>query len=159
MHQGAVRVFTNQVDHVIHGDTANHPVVFIHHRGGEQVVVLEQPGYIAALGGDRNAGDIGVQHVGDGAIQVGGDQGAQAQPALIMAFAVDHHEHVGVRRQRFQQAQIAQHGADFDVGTDLDGVGVHQTAGRVLRVGQHRLELLALAGAAGAQQFIAQVTG
>ena len=56
-------------------------------------------------------------------------------------LAIDHHELVGLHRQRLEQAQVAEHRCQPHIGPDFDLVGVHQATGRILRVGEHRLEL------------------
>ena len=107
----------------------------------------------------RNARHIGLHHVGHALPQCCRHQGAQAQHALVVPLAVGHHQQVGLRRQGFEQAQIAQHGADPDVGAHLDGVCIHQAPGRVFRVGQQGFQLLAPRAAGGLQQLAAQRGG
>ncbi len=50
--------------------------------------------------------------------------------------------------------QVAQDHVDADVGTDGDGVRVHQAAGSVLRIGEHFLDPLAVLFVHGVQDFL-----
>ncbi len=71
-------------------------------------------------------------------------QALDRQHTLEHAFGVDHKQFVGVARQLFQPAQVAQHHFKADILTDRHHLEVHQRTDLILVIGQSRTDALTL---------------
>ncbi len=74
-----------------------------------------------------------------------------------MAFPIHHVEIVGALGDFAAPAQVAQHHVEREIGPHHDGVEVHQAAGGILVVGEHRAQALPVLLLHGQQQFLDHV--
>ena len=61
-------------------------------------MVLKQAGHFVTAGSNGNTDDVVVHQLTDALVELRRDQLAQAQGALVVAFTVDHHQQVSLRR-------------------------------------------------------------
>jgi len=153
----AFAFLTDQVDHLVDGQTTDQLAALVHHRRGNQVVTLECLGGVVAVlvrvEGHR-VGGHDFQHL---LVRIVDQQALDRQHALEHAVVVDHEQFVGMPGQFLQAAQVAQHHFQADVLADGDHLEVHQRADLVLLVGQRRTHSLALLRVEAFHQFMDHV--
>ncbi len=68
---------TNLVDNIVNRDSTDDPIVFVYHRGREQVPVLELPYHLCRwrVGGYRH--HVGRHDIGDQRIRIMGEHARQ----------------------------------------------------------------------------------
>ena len=124
----------DDVDDVVDGDDADEAVVAVDHRGGDQVVVLEQSCNRLLVVGGTDAMALGIHEFVDLDRATGTQQAVEgdgAQEALIGADDVDLVEAVG---QLGGFAQIVDGVPDRPGGRHGNQLGLHAPAGRILRI-------------------------
>ena len=129
------------VDHIVHRDDAEHPLVGRDHRQRQEVVLGDQAGDLLLIGLGRDRHKLGRHDRADAPLGRGGDHRAQGDHTDELLGRV---EHIQVRQAlhlRVDQAQMGDHLGGSHLGAHLDELLGHQPPGALRRVLQEQPHL------------------
>jgi hypothetical protein len=139
----ALAAGADEIDDLVDGHPADELALLVDDRGRDQVVALEGLGGFLRLVARLHRHDVGHHDLRHRVLELRDDQPRERQHAFEALVAVDHEDLVGVVRQGVEAAQVPRHGVDPRILAHALHVEVHERAGRVLRVGHRRAQLLA----------------
>src|SRR5690606_12135444 len=155
----ALALLTNQVNHLIDGQTANQLAPLVHHRRGHQVITLEGlsclVGILIGMESDRIIG----HNLGHLLLRVINQQALDGQNTLEHAVVIHYEQLVGMTRQLLESAQITQDHLQAHILADRDHFEVHQGTDLILLIGQGRTDALTLLRIKGLHQLVDDVAG
>ena len=95
----------DHVDDVVEGDDADEPIRLVHHRRGDEVVVLEQARHVFLVVGDADRMHFFIDQFRDRHRPLGAQQPVERDGALQPAGGIDHVEFPEAIRQIGRLAQ------------------------------------------------------
>ena len=143
-------LFDQRIEDVIDGDDAEHVLLRVHHRNGQQIVAADQPRHVFLVHlRIHHHRRIDLGHVQDRFLRQPGDQPAHGHHLLqLLVGRVEHVDRIHGLARAFDLADVLQglgHGPGGGHGDELGG---HQRTGGVRRVAQQLLD--------GLPDFVAQ---